>query len=440
MTEFYFQEVSGCLAPTAGEGGLSESAYRDCLAATAASLDRLRAAHGDGSLPLLRLPERRDDLGELRKTADRYRRQFRDVIVLGTGGSSLGGRALHGLVPSGAGDGADGGPRLHFLENIDPLTYGTLADALLSPSRAETTGIISISKSGSTAETMLQTALVVDRLRNTVGKERVRDHLVVITEPRQSPLAVLADRFGVRRIDHDPDVGGRFAVLSAVGLLPAIIAGLDAELIRKGAEWALAPVLAGSDPEAVPPAVGAAVAVGLARRRGVSASVMMPYCDRLSLFSRWYGQLWAESLGKDGRGTAPIAALGAVDQHSQLQLYLDGPADKMYTLILTGCQGLGAPVADDLAAIEGLSYLKGKTLGDLMDAEGRATAATLIRRERPTRILQLDRVDEGVAGALMMHFMLETIIAADLLAVNAFDQPAVEDGKRLARQLLVEEI
>ncbi len=439
MTEFYFQEVSGCLAPMAGEGGLSKPAYRDCLAATAASLDRLRAAHKDGSLPLLRLPERRDDLGELRKTADRYRRQFRDVIVLGTGGSSLGGRALHALARSGAGDGS-GGPALHFLENIDPLTYGTLADALLSPSRAETTGVISISKSGSTAETMLQTALVVDRLRAAVGKERIRDHLVVITEPGQSSLAILADRFGVRRIDHDPDVGGRFAVLSGVGLLPAIIAGLDAELIRKGAEWVLAPVLAGSDLEAVPPAVGAAVAVGLARRRGVSASVMMPYCDRLSLFSRWYGQLWAESLGKDGCGTAPIAALGAVDQHSQLQLYLDGPADKMYSLILTGCQGLGDPIADDLAAIEGLSYLKDKTLGDLMDAEGRATAATLIRRERPTRVLRLDRVDEGVVGALMMHFMLETIIAADLLAVNAFDQPAVEDGKRLARQLLVEEI
>ena len=433
MTEFYFQEVSGCLAPAAGDGGLSEAAYRDCLAATAASLDRLRAAHGDGSLPLLRLPGRRDDLDGLRATADRYRRQFRDVIVLGTGGSSLGGRALHALA-------APGGTALHFLENIDPRTYGALADALLSPAGAETTGVISISKSGSTAETMLQTALVVDRLRGAVGADRVRDHLVVITGPGESPLSVLADRFGAPRIDHDPDVGGRFAVLSAVGLLPAIIAGLDPELIRRGAEWALAPVLAGGEPEAVPPAVGAAVAVGLARRRGVAASVMMPYCDRLSLFSRWYGQLWAESLGKDGCGTAPIAALGAVDQHSQLQLYLDGPADKMYSLILTGCQGLGDPVADDLAAIEGLSYLEGKTLGDLMDAEGRATAATLIRRERPTRIFRLGEVDEGAVGALMMHFMLETVIAADLLAVNAFDQPAVEDGKRLARRLLAEEI
>ena len=437
MTEFYLQDVSGCLAPTAGAGRLGQPAYRDYLASTAVSLCNLRAAHEDGSLPLLRLPERRDDLVGLRETASRYRRQFRDVIVLGTGGSSLGGRALHALVQSGAGS---GGPALHFLENIDPLTYGTLADALLSPSRVDTTGIIAISKSGSTAETMLQTALVIDRLRGILGEDRVRDHLVVITEPRQSPLAVLANRFGVHRIDHDPDVGGRFAVLSAVGLLPALIAGLDAELIRKGAEWALASVLSGDDPQAVPPAVGAAVAVGLARHRGVSASVMMPYCDRLSLFSRWYGQLWAESLGKDGCGTVPIAALGAVDQHSQLQLYLDGPADKMYSLILTGCQGLGQPVADDLAAIEGLSYLRGRTLGDLMDAEGRATAATLIRRERPTRILRLDRVDEGVVGALMMHFMLETIIAADLLAVNAFDQPAVEDGKRLARQFLVEEI
>lgn len=431
----YTQDVSGCLADRVGAGGLAAADLDGLLEAAGPALGRLRAAHADGSLPLLRLPERRDDLAAVAEVADRFREAFDDVVVLGTGGSSLGGLALLALADPGPGASRDG-PAVHFLENIDPATFGPAVDGLLGAGRAARTGVVVVSKSGSTAETVLQSLLAVDALRGSCGEGGVGERMVVVTEPRDSPLGLLADRFGMRRLDHDPGVGGRFAALSVVGLLPAMIAGLDPERVRAGAASVLGPVLAGAAAGDAPPAVGAAVSVGLARHAGVAASVMMPYADRLAMFARWWRQLWAESLGKGGNGTTPVAALGAVDQHSQLQLYLDGPPDKMLSLVLTDCRGRGAPAAADLAAIDGLAYLEGRTVGDLLDAEGRATVETLVRSGRPTRTLRVGQPDEGTLGALMMHFMLETIVAADLLGVDAFDQPAVEDGKARAREHL----
>jgi glucose-6-phosphate isomerase len=161
----------------------------------------------------------------------------------------------------------------------------------------------------------------------------------------------------------------------------------------------------------------------------------MPYADRLATFGLWYRQLWAESLGKDGKGTTPIRALGTVDQHSQLQLYLDGPGDKMFTLLMLDQAGRGEKMA---SADSALAYLAGRTMGDLLEAEQRATAESLVLRGRPTRIIRLDRLDAERLGALFMHFILETLVAAELLGVSAFGQPAVEQGKVLARRYLGE--
>jgi glucose-6-phosphate isomerase len=183
--------------------------------------------------------------------------------------------------------------------------------------------------------------------------------------------------------------------------------------------------------------VGAALSVALANA-GKNITVLMPYADRLAWFAKWYVQLWAESLGKDGKGTTPIRAMGTVDQHSQLQLYLAGPRDKMFTLVTTEVAGTGGAVSAAFADRPELGYLAGRTMGDLLDAEQRATAASLVSQKRPTRRLHLARLDEASLGALLMHFMLETIIAADLFGVDAFDQPAVEEGKVLARQYLGE--
>ena len=165
---------------------------------------------------------------------------------------------------------------------------------------------------------------------------------------------------------------------------------------------------------------------------------MMAYADRLERFTRWYVQLWAESLGKDGKGTTPVAALGPVDQHSQLQLFIAGPRDKLFTVVTVGAAGEGPRMDAELAALAGEPDFAGKTIGDLVAAQGRATAETLAKNGCPVRTIHIERLDEASLGELLMHFMLETIIAARLLGVDPFDQPAVEEGKVLAKRYLAE--
>jgi glucose-6-phosphate isomerase len=318
------------------------------------------------------------------------------------------------------------------MDNIDPGTF----ERLFQNVAPEKTGFIVISKSGDTAETMTQFLYCLDIFRNALEENLLNQHFTVITEPGERPLRRLAEHFEIDIIDHDPGVGGRFSALSPVGMLPALIVGLEASELRAGALSVLQPVLEGISASEFAPAIGAALNIGLAKKCGVGATVIMPYLDQLTSFGLWFRQLWAESLGKSGEGTTPINALGTVDQHSQLQLYLDGPKDKMFTLVFSRVAQSGGIVPEDLADSPDLSYLAGRRMGDLLEAEQQATARTLINKNRPTRIITIDRLDEQTLGALMMHFMLETIVAADLLGVNAFDQPAVENGKILAKEYL----
>lgn len=426
----YRQDLTACFADAVGGSGLDQAGFDRTLEAARPALDRLRRAHRDGALALLGLPERRDDLDALAPVARRFRESFDRVVVLGTGGSSLGAKTLYALADRGFGPGP-GAPALSFVENVDPDTF----EALLAGLDLGRTGFLAVSKSGTTAETLTQLLVCMDALRRA-GRP-LSDHVAAITEPADSPLRRLAEAHALTLLDHDPGIGGRYSVLSVVGLLPAAIAGLDAGALRAGAAEALAPVLAGAEPAAVAPALGAAASVALSRR-GAAATVLMPYADRLAAFSSWFRQLWAESLGKDGAGTTPIRALGTVDQHSQLQLYLDGPADKMFTVVTLAGRGAGPEIPGGLADDPALAYLRGRHVGDLMDAEQRATIETLVRRGRPVRVFALDRLDERAMGALLMHFMLETVVAAELFGVDPFDQPAVEDGKRLTRQYLAD--
>jgi glucose-6-phosphate isomerase len=192
-------------------------------------------------------------------------------------------------------------------------------------------------------------------------------------------------------------------------------------------------LLAAKAPGDFAPAQGAAVAIGLARERGIRAQVMMPYSDRLGRFSAWFAQLWAESLGKNGQGTSPIACLGPVDQHSQLQLFMDGPREHLITVVRSPTAGTGPRISEELASGAGLDYLAGRTAGDLVAAQAQAIPQALAKAGRPVRTFDLARLDEHALGALMMHMMLETILAAHLLGVDPFDQPAVELAKIITR-------
>jgi glucose-6-phosphate isomerase len=431
MTDPYTQDIDGCFAADTAAAGLSRARFQPWQARAAESLARLRQARADGCAPaFVHLPARQDDLGPVEQLAGHFAHGFDTVLVLGTGGSSLGGQAVAALAQRGFGP-PRGAPEVRFLDNVDPDTFHAMADRL-DPAR---TGVLAISKSGGTAETLCQLAIVMAWLGAANGDSHLKHHVAVMTEAPDSPLGQLAGEHGLYRLDHDPDLGGRFSVLSTAAL-PALLLGLDVQALRAGAEAVTTAALEARDPAAAAPALGAAVQVALAREAGVTQSVLMPYCDRLFWFARWYRQLWAESLGKQGEGTTPIDAIGTVDQHSQLQLYLDGPPDKLFTLLNVPAGDQGPAV--DPYLVPGADYLADATMGQLFDAEARATRDSLLAHSRPVRTIDLEGLDAYRLGALFQHFMLETAVAADLLGVDAYDQPAVEDGKQRTKAFMRE--
>jgi glucose-6-phosphate isomerase len=427
------QSIDSAHERNIGPHGATDKALNAALERAEGALEALRK----GGLPLLQLPKTRDDLPALRDTAARLAQGATDIVLLGTGGSSLGGQTLAQL----AGHAVPGvgslraAPHLHFMDNLDAGTFETLLKRLPH----QTTRFIAISKSGGTAETLMQTIAALTVVKAAGLETRIPDIFLGLTEPAKSGkrngLRDLLGKYRVPVLDHHTGVGGRFSALTNVGLMPAALLGLDIAAVREGAALALAPVLAKKKAADVPAALGAALNVSLAAV-GKNISVLMAYADRLERFTHWYVQLWAESLGKNGKGTTPVAALGPVDQHSQVQLYLGGPRDKLLTVITIASAGQGPRMDADLAKLAGEPDFAGKTIGDLVAAEGRATAETLAKNGCPVRTIHLARLDEESLGELLMHFMLETIIAAHLLGVDAFDQPAVEEGKVLAKKYL----
>lgn len=423
-----------------GADGVAAAALEQGLRRAETALDWLRERHAERDLPLLRLPGTHEDLTGIRDCGRRLAKDATDIVILGVGGSSLGGQTLAQIagywVP---GIGAlRAPPRLHFMDNLDPETYG----AVLAKLPHTTTRFIAISKSGGTGETLMQTIAALSAMKAAGLEARIPDQFIGITEPakpgKANGLRELLGKHHVPMLDHHTGIGGRFSVFTNVGLLPAAVLDLDIGAVREGASRALAPVLEKKPAAEVPAALGAALAVTLAETKRKSISVMMAYADRLERFTKWYLQLWAESLGKDGKGTTPLGALGPVDQHSQLQLFNAGPRDKLFTVVTVGDAGRGPRIDSGLAKIAGEPVLGGKTIGDLVAAQGRATAETLAKNGRPVRTMHLDIVNEETLGELLMHFMLETIIAAQLMDVDAFDQPAVEEGKVLAKKYLAE--
>jgi glucose-6-phosphate isomerase len=433
-------KVEGCLEASIGASGLTEATLDIYLERLEPRLDQLRQAYTAGSLPLLRVPEWRDDIPPARAALSALTKDARTLVFFGTGGSSLGGQTLAQLggwgIPGDEGNGGRDRPRTRFYDNLDARTLG-LALAGLD---LATTRFIVISKSGNTLETLVQTIAAIEAVREAGLGGRIPELFLGLTEPgakdATNGLRDLCEALSIPTLPHDPKIGGRFSGLTHVGLLPALARGLDVEGLRDGARTVVRALLESPKPRDLAPALGAAVAIGLAKEKGIRVSVMLPYNDRLSRFAAWYAQLWGESLGKAGAGTTPVAALGPVDQHSQLQLYLDGAPQHSITVIRVNCAGTGPRVAPELATLAHADYLSGHSAGDLVAAQQRAIPEALIAAHRPVRTIDLATLDERALGALMMHFMLETILAGALLGVDPFDQPAVESGKLLTRRYL----
>lgn len=431
-------DITGCLEERIGAQGLSQDALHKRLRALEPKLAELRDNIGQGAYRALGIARDAADIETAQAALDRLCEGAQTLIVFGTGGSSLGGQTLARLagwcIPGDQRGSARPLPRLRFYDNLDPLSLQHGLN-LLDP---ETTRFLVISKSGGTAETLMQAMSALDWLRRADMGERIPHSFLGLSEPARAgaknPLRQLFEQLGIPLLDHDPDIGGRFSVFSNVGMVIALARGLDAMAIREGGRQVLDEL--DRAPADFAPALGAATAVALAEDKGARVSVMMPYADRLSHFARWYVQLWAESLGKDGKGTTPLAALGPVDQHSQLQLFMEGPPDHMITLIRPAHGRDDPPMPSDLAEMAGADNLAGRRVSELVSAQQRAIADALMKAGRPVRVIDVDKPDETTLGRLLMHMMVETILAGHLLGVDPFGQPGVELGKKLTREYL----
>jgi glucose-6-phosphate isomerase len=437
------QSIEGCLQVRIGDAGLKSERFSQWLSLLTPRFKALEEQAQTGSFPHFRVLSEKDDIEETRAAYDRLAEGADMIVMLGTGGSSLGGQVVAQMagwsIPGD--DGPNGGtlPRLRFYDNLDARSFMRGLRILDIPK----TRFIAISKSGTTAETIAQTLTAFKFIEDGGHGALIPKLFLGVTEPAKPGVANgLRDLFSARGIPilpHSTGIGGRFSAFTNVGLLPALARGLDAAAFREGGLDVVRQLSSATMPEEHPAAVGAAVSIGLAKDHGVTTSVLMPYSDRLERFGAWYVQLWAESLGKGGQGTTPIATLGPVDQHSQLQLFMDGPPVHLMTVLrITGpaeaADGLAIPAA--LAAEAGAPYLGGRTIAGLVQAQQKAVVEAFIEAKRPVRTIDIERLDERTLGALMMHFVIETILAADLLGVDPFDQPAVELGKRLTRQYL----
>ena len=392
---------------------------------------RLRRALDAGRYGFDAILDDRRALEAARAEGRRLSRLADTLVVDGIGGSALGALALEAALRPKR-------KRLVILDNVDPEVVSARLRSL-DPKR---TAVNVVTKSGGTAETAANMLILLDWMEKRLGASYVK-RWCATTDPEQGELLKLARRLGMPTLAVPPNVGGRFSVLTAVGLLPAVFLGLDVDALLKGARdmrkhcWTAAP-------ERNAGVMGAVVLYLMARKRARNIQVLMPYAGSLVALADWYKQLWAESLGKrldrKGRvvetGQTPVTALGATDQHSQVQLYMEGPHDKVVTFLEVEEFRPDVRIPRLHADLATTGYLGGRTLGELLNAERRGTEIALTQSGRPCFAYLLPRIDAHVVGQLIYLFEFQTALSGELYGIDAFDQPGVEAGKVAAYALM----
>lgn len=405
---------------------------------------RVEERRESGELAFFALTEQDRTLEEIRSFVDGNGQAFDTVVVLGIGGSALGTQALQQALLDPfwnelGRDARSGRPRLYVLDNVDPTTIGPFLDRL----DLRRTLFNVVSKSGTTAETMAQYLIVRDRLTRAVSGEEFRRHLLFTTDPEKGVLRKIAREEGIATLPIPPGVGGRFSVLSPVGLLPAAMVGIDIASLLEGAR-AMAERCRTPELSENPAGLFASLQYLADTEKNAPIHVVMAYSDRLYAAADWYRQLWAESLGKrvdtEGRevfrGPTPVKALGATDQHSQVQLYMEGPFDKTITFLTCRDLPVDVPIPELHGDVEALAYLGGHTLGQLLRAEYRATAQALARQGRMNMTIELPTISAHAIGQWFMMLQIATVYAGELYEVDPLDQPGVELGKQLTYALM----
>ncbi|MDH3686888.1 MAG: hypothetical protein OEP95_11720 [Myxococcales bacterium] len=426
-------ELGGALAPPLKDRhGVTRAELREPVRALARLVPTLLSVRAPSGF--LKLPRRGAALRAVVRSAARWRRRrVRDWIHIGIGGSSLGAEtllsALGRTFPQERGGGP---PRVHFVDNVDPDRLGALLDSV----DLGTAGVHVVSKSGGTVETAAGYQIVREALERAGRGARWQDRCVFTTS-RSGSLAAIARSEGVEVLPFPEDVGGRYSLLSPSGLLTPAVAGVDIAGVVAGARrqlsrWTRSPARENA-------ALVSAAVLHVLAEKGKSIHVLMPYCDALEPLGRWYVQLAAESLGKrhplggrrSGVGVTPLPARGTSDQHAQVQLFVEGPADKLVTFVtLAGGRRLRVPGGGPAP------YLEGVPLGELLRAEQRGTEVALAQAGRPTSRWTLPELAPGPLGALFLALELQVAAQAELLGIDAYDQPGVEAGKVAAFALL----
>lgn len=429
-------DLNGAFAAAIGSDGLEPGA----LDALRPELERVRTLiatrRAEGGLPFADLPYRTGDLKDVQARAAEIRRDFDTLVVLGIGGSTLGAETLTSALVDPRAEGVD----VVIADSIDPAAI----QALLASVDLRRTLFNVVSKSGDTAETMARFLIVRDRLMRELGAVDYKRHLLVTTEAQRGSLRQIVNDEGFPSVVAPPDVDGRFAALTAMGLLPAAVAGVDVEEVLAGAAAMDERSRRAPDALADPPLALAGLLWHLAANRGARILVLMSYSDRLAPLGEWFSQLWVGSLGKavdrTGRrvewGQTAIRARGSADQHSHLQLYLEGPRDKVVLFLRVEDHGDTLTVPAAYQDIDDVACLGGHSLGAVLNAEQTATEFALARQGRPSLAVSLPAITPFTLGQVVYCFELATVAAAYLADVDPFGQPAIDDVKGLTYALL----
>lgn len=403
---------------------------------------KIAESRGQGWLGWTELPfNQKEVVADINATAKAIRKTAKNFVVLGIGGSALGPiavfQALCHLHYNDLPQKVRKGPKFYVEDNVDPERMKALLDVV----KVEETVFNVITKSGSTSETMTQYLIIYDLLKQKLG-DKAKDHIIATTSSNAGNLIKLAKKEGFKTFYIPDGVGGRFSELCPVGLLPAAVLGIDIGEMLAGAAYM--DKLGMSKKFDKNPALIAAVTQYIAMQKGKNISVMMPYADGLKYFADWYCQIWAESLGKEvdnggnivNAGQTPVKSLGVTDQHSQVQLYTEGPYDKVVTFLAVDKYRDEVVISEGCEDIPDVHFLCGHTMNELISAERKATEYALTVKHRLNRTIYLPEINAFTIGELIYFFELETAFAGELLNVNTYNQPGVENGKNATYALL----
>ena len=433
-------------ANSLGDKGITDAELRAVKGKAEEAFNYVAANRGKDELFMgwTELPYNQDEIvADILATAKQVRKKFKYFVVLGIGGSALGPimafnalKHLHfnELPPKKRG----GAPKFYVEDNVDPVRMQALLDVIVP----EETCFNVISKSGATSETMTQFLIIADILEKK-GLS-LPEHMIFTTDASRGNLIKIDEKYGGKFKKYVlPDgVGGRFSELCPVGLLPAAVLGIDINGMLAGAAYMDG--LCSKPNIARNPALACAVLQYISMQQGKNINVLMPYSDNLKLIADWYCQLWAESLGKAvdyagntvNVGTTPVKSLGVTDQHSQVQLYIEGPYDKVITFISVEKYGCEMPIAHGCDDIPDVGFLGGHTMQELIQAENKATAYALMCAGRMNYTINMPEVNAFTLGQLMFMLELQTAYTGALLNINTFNQPGVENGKKATFALL----